>query len=482
MKRSLFSILFIFYFSNLLFAQNWECIKVNGQYLFSRYSPKGASESISIDSVYEVSSRVYLQNHKSLRSYDGGCYLPDQPSFIGSKIWIDSSGAYNFLTLSEQAIILYPGVDTGDTWVMYKNSGDNLVFECTVESKELASVLTLQDSVKTYILQAKDTLGNIKQHCFNGKRIKLSKNYGLIEIPDFYLFPSCQMPIETYKIVGIPVPLTGVQNIGFEEIYNMEIGDEFHTYYHWEGPPGYESSSQAISKLTGKTVNANATITFIFHQFLLSNGTLYDSAIITQEVNFNSFTANQLKKVPGETLLRNPNGLVIALSSVGTYNDDGPLAKYNGVPVYSFSSAGCFRNNDPGIVSQYIMGCGGPYDSYGEYHNHWGTKLVYYKKGETEWGTPYVINDTLNMGEEKRMFADVLVYPNPATQLIKLKIMSRIFHPLILEIHDILGNEITRISINSPEVEIDVSNFKNGVYLYKLYNSATIHLGKIIKR
>ena len=73
-------------------------------------------------------------------------------------------------------------------------------------------------------LQAKDLQGQNIPHPFNGKEIRLSKNYGLSGIYDLYMFPQDTL---LYTLEGRMIPMFGVQELTAAEIYDYAVGDEF---------------------------------------------------------------------------------------------------------------------------------------------------------------------------------------------------------------------------------------------------------------
>jgi len=67
------------------------------------------------------------------------------------------------------------------------------------------------------------------------------------------------------------------------------------------------------------------------------------------------------------------------------------------------------------------------------------------------------------------------VYPNPAKNIITIATSPFIRETGTLSLHDALGKEVYKTTINSPSTQIDVSQFASGSYYVSLFrNGSTI--------
>ncbi|MEL7147965.1 MAG: T9SS type A sorting domain-containing protein, partial [Bacteroidota bacterium] len=71
-----------------------------------------------------------------------------------------------------------------------------------------------------------------------------------------------------------------------------------------------------------------------------------------------------------------------------------------------------------------------------------------------------------------------LIYPNPATDFVKIPLAERI--PVQLRIFDQSGRLMTNKKI--ANMKLDVSNLSAGVYYYQLSAGGTLERGKLIIR
>lgn len=374
-------------------GQNWECIKTNGDYFFSKSGK--INHTISIDTSYVVDGQTHYRNITGLRALDDYCILPEEPSFLGADVYSDSAGVFYFITDDSLEIRIESLAEVGHSWVMFQNNS-GAFFRANVENIEEGNVLGHPDSIKIISMQAYNNIGQPVNNGYNDVRIQLSKSFGLINAIDFYLFPEWS---PTCSLAGMSNPRSGVNNIGFAEFFDMEIGDEFHIFYSKEDYGG-ETEIKTIKVLANKSydslgrliLNFNKRYTYKYYEYFTGQTTYSTGySTSTQTVDFNSYFAQQMNKLPGTTMYFTTDSTDIGLSEIRAYNDLKLQKKYDGYPEYYKIAPPCYREDDPGVVRHYIKGCGGPYSSYYEYHNVWGENLVYYRKGNVEWGTPYTI-------------------------------------------------------------------------------------------
>jgi hypothetical protein len=122
-----------------------------------------------------------------------------------------------------------------------------------------------------------------------------------------------------------------------------------------------------------------------------------------------------------------------------------------------------------------MKGLGGPYYECEYMSAEEFRELVYYKKGNTVWGTPLEVRI-----QENSATIGVEIFPNPANDILTLRIKDQLLHP-VFEICDMPGKSLFSSVINSPESLLDVSQLKSGIYLYRLRaDNRLVKIGKLI--
>jgi hypothetical protein len=141
----------------------------------------------------------------------------------------------------------------------------------------------------------------------------------------------------------------------------------------------------------------------------------------------------------------------------------------------TFTSDDCYTN------PTYYLGLGGPYYPYCEWgHDEYAYELVYYKKGDTEWGTPFDFEVSVKDYEKDNSFN---IYPNPANDYITIKSANNeILSNCMIDFYDIFGRKCLSKHIENSE-HIDISFLQKGYYTVKLIqeNKKTNYI-KIIKQ
>ena len=104
----------------------------------------------------------------------------------------------------------------------------------------------------------------------------------------------------------------------------------------------------------------------------------------------------------------------------------------------------------------------------------WDNRLIYYKKGSLECGTP----DRTYAGVKPHPTKLVSIYPNPASTRIFLDNVADTNLENI-SIFNALGAEVMKFGIPTPS--IDVSTLENGIYFIQLTINGTLLTKMIIK-
>jgi len=101
--------------------------------------------------------------------------------------------------------------------------------------------------------------------------------------------------------------------------------------------------------------------------------------------------------------------------------------------------------------------------------------LVYYKKGSTEWGTPYVCDSLIGINDDIQN-TQVWVYPNPVTEFIQINFTLNPNEAVLLVL-DVLGQELLRVSLTELNNSVSLSKLPMGMLFYQILES-----GKPVKK
>ncbi len=102
-------------------------------------------------------------------------------------------------------------------------------------------------------------------------------------------------------------------------------------------------------------------------------------------------------------------------------------------------------------------------------------KLVYYKKGDEEWGTAL----TVGIEETPENMAGFRIYPNPADHEINFKGKHQYNR---IEILSLNGKLIKSIDASAKKQKIDLSGIKTGMYILKAISTDKTEVKKLIIR
>jgi hypothetical protein len=95
---------------------------------------------------------------------------------------------------------------------------------------------------------------------------------------------------------------------------------------------------------------------------------------------------------------------------------------------------------------------------------------------------PYEVSVITGLDETKDISLDILIYPNPATDFVRLKIVNYEVQNLRYQLYDINGILLQDNKIEGEEASIVMSNYEPSTYLLKVTDSnKTVKIFKIIK-
>jgi hypothetical protein len=245
------------------------------------------------------------------------------------------------------------------------------------------------------------------------------------------------------------------------EIYDYEIGDVFHIY-SWADAGGMSgfgahSNREILNKFYSPSFDTVFYVSEVTSVYIDMTGTTYYNFIDTiSYTNLNS-------------LINNGN--------IDSVYSDSEL--YNGRKINYYEWSGMYEGEE----GKYIVGCGGPYIFYYYYDPPFedlenGIELIYYLKGDEEWGEPYFVN----IHESGSKIPLILIFPNPAKKYITLSLTDVLNKKVEIFIYSPLGILEQHIRTDlSQNDNIDISDLANGLHVIKIENGNQVLIDKFIK-
>jgi hypothetical protein len=467
------------------FGQNYQTVYSNRIANFENQYKN--VKSIRIDSAkYQTDSILYP--FTVIQQLDYNCFSPKVASWIGEKVIINENGENKFLNKMNDTITLNTKAKFGDKWIAFQLI-DSFIIEATVIKHDTMSFLGINDSIKIIGFQAYDKSMNPLDCDINEMNIQISKNYGFVKTFNIYLFPNFQVDypseqFEEYNLIGLSKPRVGIQNLTWFEVNDFQVGDALHILDEsssWYGNGyGYATTDKAIYKYLER---ADYTDSIVYR--FSRKQSIYTTWIDSSSYKFFYDTLKTtvkcdtlFDKLPGEPII----------TDYETYNyymtNEVPISKTNprGIESFLFSGGSCwYMLLADGCLTEdkYIKGLGGPYYSCTNAFSLGGAKrkLVYYKKGETTWGSPLIITGNTDI----ELTSKIKVFPNPAKNYLNIIFEKDINSDLTIDIFDINGRSIISLKLDSFDSKINISDLGPGIYIYKLVgNEKVFKMDKLI--
>lgn len=467
---------------SVAFAQNYSVLQAEKTFLYE--GSEGYIYGMRVDSVSQQGDDVIFHLLKNLQAVNGYCYIPEGPSWLGDKILIRPNGESVFYNINIEPVTIKTQANLNETWICYTSA--SVSFRATVSSIEEGEVLGLSDTLKTISFQAINANGQNIDHAVNAFQVVLSKDYGMQKTLNFYNFPQHYVGfflklMQQMTLVGFNQPETGIQDLSWKEVHDYEVGDILHIEAYTKFI-NYNSNLQTLQRFLGKQILGDTIVYQIEEKkkrsLLHSGNNTFNASIdtidfyvgvnpdfevvpgVAYSVNFveDGYDVNHLRQGPHDTNKVMGSGLFVV-----PYFD----TCYDYVII-----DGCTENNE------YIKGLGGPYFRCFNFpEEEMERKLVYYKKGDIEWGTPIdfnVGNITPGLAEH-----EMNIYPNPTNGMTYFS-FNGINSSLEISIYSVTGKEVMKqTTVNHA---VDLSFLPKGMYLVKLLGKEFFGVKKLEKR
>ncbi|MFL5765914.1 MAG: T9SS type A sorting domain-containing protein [Bacteroidia bacterium] len=264
------------------------------------------------------------------------------------------------------------------------------------------------------------------------------------------------------------------QTLTIGQVYNFDPGDVFQwtytDYYDMGGPTCFLPS-----------LSTRHTDSIISKSYSLDSGTIYYTVHWTTYMPLGCAPTTPPSHNSGSEVRSYTNLSQLALDTADDCNPDVDsfYVAYCGKNVWRRSNPDDFCFEHPAWSYDAIEGCG-VYGSYrGGYGGepHYSSVLNYYKKGTAACGT------FSTTGITELDVSELSVYPNPGSGLFDVN-YSLAGSNAAMKIYDLGGKKIWESNLREgmdQTIQIDLSAFENGIYLYRIGDEKEIKTsGKIV--
>lgn len=442
--------------------------------------------AIRVDSVKNTAegSEFFFQKTWA-RDENASCIKPIGPSWLGHKCLIQNDGTQQFIIENKDTFTLKPNNPIGESWVIDEYVGypqEHFRLTGTVVQRTEGTFLGITDSVVVIKLRLFGGAGN-EISIPDSSTVEISKNYGIVRIFTFYTFRNVYDDYDniskeysqTFEIIGMTDPRKGKIFTTPRQIFDFEVGDEFHYQGFIEDGDNYEYRDyQTIIKVTDKTITNNGdSIIYNFEETQRIRKPIINPILdsLTKYSRKISLEFDNKFFLPYEPIIYNEwKGYNSAPYDLPYYYKS-MISKYNGRIMTIGAGNECFSTND-NICWRSIHADGGggdvfliegignrSVDFYGMFYKNTNT-LVYYKKGDETWGTPVDLTSV-----REGLQDDINIHPNPIRNGEILNIDCGNQEISSFKITNLLGYEIpTKSNFDNTQNGIAINNLAPGFY------------------
>jgi len=487
MKKIIFTLLLIA--PVLLSAQNYTNICSAGPAFYKKMNTTSLKAFKMTSYVLPgTSGDTVFYTFPTLRDTAADCKDTTKGSILGRRIYRQSSTwMFYFFNKNLDTIYIYSKAQLDETWRFAKlTSGTYL--EARVTSIGPDSVMGVLDDMMRIELQAKRNDGLPISSPWNGKYLKLSKHYGLART-----FDMTNVPYDTtnYTLVGKLKPVIGIQEFGWKEVYNYNIGDVLHYSGYTNSTSGNPNTTwKEIQTVFSKTTYGanNDSVVYKFDRCRSTitnpgNNHVYIHDTIITKYKFNVMASDSsILRLPDQFARQNVYASQFDRFMKSHNNRQTKKItedKYrfmNNCWVIPAGSVTLYRNYTEGLgISEYYRDDQSDQSFY---------RLVYFKKGSETWGNPVgtECSPILEVEEQTALSTpQVRIVPNPLKNQAQIIIngMSSSDNATFT-MFNLVGKEVYRAKVQSTTTTLDRNNLPSGLYIFMLNGNGYTVKGKLV--
>jgi hypothetical protein len=437
------------------------------------------TETLKMDSCVFFNDSVFYPS-RTLQLIGDDCYDPKGGGWAGKKIVFNNNWNY-FFNADNDTIKIKTDAVLKEKWTLFQQP--DILIAATVTKWDTATVMGVTDSIKTITLHVFDNTMKPISHELENATIALSKHYGLTKALNFTYFPTLKYRpaysvTKDLELVGITNPNLGVQNLKWFDVFDFQVGDEFHYIesYNYLMFGGSASERKYIIHILKRedfkdsiryTEDVQSSRRFKQNtqsDYVTTSEHYQDTNLIQKNIAF--------EQDPGVPVFNNDSSRIEIYPAFNTVSMPDAYSKNNGCWIRSIII------DDACNYVSYAKGRGLTSSSSGcwEWQSYDSKEQVYYKKGFVTWGTPLVLTNN----EELNALFIINIYPNPTTDKIYID-LNDMTH-CSFELFDAQGKSIIQKELNSAKNSVSIQELSKGMYLYRVkVDNKQIKIGKIIK-
>ncbi len=506
-------ILFLALLPMLVFSQNYQCIQpdveiyfnpvssVNIPLNFLPYEDIVPLRALKMSIVDSENKGAFYKNHKEIHNEEytnqywiNDCRSPFMLSWIGNDVFMRDDGYNVFFNRLNDSIFIDTQAQLNESFLFY-NYPDGSYFLATVTNLELLSFLGISDTAKTISLQLYTSDNQPADSPINEKEIVLTKNHGFYKTFNFRDFPDFgdqTFSVLEHVLYGHGDIESSFKKLTRRDIFDFEVGDKYHyeTGFYIAGP--YSSwYNYKTWDIANKEWLSNDSVRYTINEQKWGYTGPAPEGIFFHDIDTITITYPELDLAIRDALPFEPvspnnqkdDYLTFFVIKTNKFNNHPTLVVTTDHYAGSDSCYyGTFEDTDL-ASTLYVKGCGilesyeDPYIS-----EEINDELVYYKKGDEEWGTP-LVPPVVGVSEKPNGNKLILVYPNPSNNSINFGIPEKLTdNKYKLTVSDSKGLIRVEKEITSSNNSIDVSGWNDGIYFYHLTDGGYSESGKILIR
>ncbi len=435
-------------------------------------------ETLKIDSCVFFNDSI-LYPSRTLQLIGDECYDPNGGGWAGKKIVLSNQWNY-FFNEDNDTIKIKTDAVLNESWTLFKRT--DITIAATVTKWDTTTTMGMADTVKTITLHVFDRSMKPLPHELENATLKISKHFGLTKTLNFTYFPALKYITEYYvpmelELIGITNPELGVQNMNWFDVFDFQVGDEFHyiesSNYLVNGGSAWEKK-QIIRILTRENFNDSIHYTEDVQLIQKYKQNAQSNYVTTSEHYQTGFWVQKntaFEQEPGIPIFNNDSTRIEIYTAFNSVSRRDIYTKNNGCWI---------RSNIIDDACNYVSYAKGR----GLIHSSSGCWLmsgesldqVYYKKGAETGGTPLILTGN----EELNARYSVNIYPNPTTDKIYIDLNDNIH--CTFELFDAQGKFMLQKELNQKQNSVNMQEFNKGMYFYRVKtDEKQVKTGKIFR-